>query len=316
MFTIVYLTHLMSFAMAAIILTSFAILAHKPLRLIFLSWLMFVPGFVLYFYARAPLASAPASSVGFGTFHSKILGLAYPLRGFSKFLDFFSLTILLLCVVAVVLRDKGFRLHFPWFVTTVLLVALYFATPGQIGDGGYIDLRILLYAFIVALASFRIQGLKRFVVLAGLALIVARSVELTYHFVAEQASLEKVIASLVVIPAQSRVLPLEPRWEGDRSIIFRPYMYAYAYGIVDKGWIAPSLMGVGIGVRPIRLSQDIYCPNKICGPLIETEPDWTRVQRDYDFIWAYNLPYYTPKLERLGSCVYNEGPVRVFRMNR
>jgi hypothetical protein len=313
LFTITYLAHLIGFAMAGIIVTLFANLSHKPFRMILISWLMFVPGFILYFYSRTPLAKAPASSLGFGTLHAKLFGLAYPLRGFSKPLDVFTLAILLVCILIVVSKDRGLRLNFPWLVTALLLLVLYFVTPGQFGRGTYMDLRILLFAFVVALASYQISSLKRVVIFAALVLILVRSVEVTYHFISEQAYLRKLDAAQMVVPAQSRILPIQPRWEGDRAVVLRPYIHMYAYGVIDKGWLAPSLFHIP-GVQPIRLDPSIYRPSEMS--LIESEPDWNEVQRDYDFVWAYNLPLYTSKLESIASLVYAEGPLRVFKLNR
>jgi hypothetical protein len=315
LFTMTYLSHLIGFAIAGIILTSFALLSRKSLRQIFISWLMFVPGFVLYFFAKAPLARAPATSIGFGALHSKIFGLAYPLRGFSKPLDVFTLAVFVICIVAVVLKDHRLNLNRPWFVTAMLLVILYFATPGQIENGGYIDLRILLFGFLVLLASLRIQNLKRVVIFAALVVILTRSAGLTYYFISEEVDLKKLETPILTLPAQSRLLPIEPRWEDDRPIVLRSYIHSYAYGIIDQGWLAPSLFHLP-GVQPIRLNQTVYCPNEMCGPLIEAEPDWEKIRRDYDFVWAYNLPLYNSKLEGIGKCVYAEAPLRVFKINR
>jgi hypothetical protein len=40
------------------------------------------------------------------------------------------------------------------------------------------------------------------------------------------------------------------------------------------------------------------------------------VQRDYDYVWAYNMTRFSKGLERAGDVVFAKGSLRVYRLHR
>lgn len=310
--TLLYLTHLIGFAVAGIIVTAFAVLSRKSFKVIASSWAAFFPGFVLYAYSQHNLPHKAPLIIHYESISERIRGLAFPLRGYTRALDALAVAVLCVIVVWAFTRDRGTRQTRCWAGTAAILVALYFVVPTGVGSGGYVNFRILLFAFIVALAGIPKFTRREWVTTAAAALVVARCIDVSYHFELAQPQMRQLQAAISVVPSESRVLAVEAASNSDQSMFLRP-IHVYAYGIVDRGWLTPSLFHLD-GVQPIRVRSDIYCPNVFCGPLNDSEPDWQRVNQDYQIVWIYGSSEYLPDIERLGTRVFTDGKVSIYRM--
>ena len=44
--------------------------------------------------------------------------------------------------------------------------------------------------------------------------------------------------------------------------------------------------------------------------------DWDSVQRDYDCVWVYDFPSWTPQLTTMGKMTYAGGNLRLYQLPR
>jgi hypothetical protein len=317
--TLLYLAHVVGFAVAGVTLTAFAVIARKPLRLLFLSWLGFVPGCVAFLYIRLWMAHvATPEAIGFSPLKSKLLALPYPFRGNHKAFDLAVIAAICTLAIVVALKDKESRLRIPWFATAVALVIVYFAAPAQIGDGGYFDVRILVFTFIVSLAAFRIGRYRRIVAIVLVLLVVTTCAEICHDFMSQQSSLAALEANSSVIPAQARVFPMELD-DNNIALPARPFVHSLAYLVIDKGILTPAIFHLP-DLHSLAMNGGIYCTNdpttNLCGPFIKQAPDWAQVEKDFDYVWAYNLPEYRAQLERIGTPMVAVGGLQIFRIHK
>jgi hypothetical protein len=312
--TLIYLTHLIGFAVAGVAVTCFCLFARKPLRTLLFSWLLFVPGTICYILSQRNLPRGGPAYLTYTTLSGRLKDLAFPFRGYTTRLDILIIAVLVVCGLVMIIQDGRIRLNWCWAGTALGLVLLYFVVPSGVGETqGYINVRILLFAFIVALAALKSVRHKRLLIVAAAVLVTARCADVAYHFVGAQPQFRTVEAAIAHIPDQSRVLPVEAAWDGNVSLFLRP-IHVYAYGVIDRGWLVPSLFHRP-GVQSIRLKQVAYCPNEFCGPLNATEPDWSQVQRDYDYVWLSSSIQYREHLDGAGQLIFSEGRLSIYRMN-
>jgi len=70
------------------------------------------------------------------------------------------------------------------------------------------------------------------------------------------------------------------------------------------------------GVQPLRITVETYRPPGFWPLEYKESPDWSKVQRDYDYVWAFNVPRFLPALAKMGELVFEGGDLRVFRVNK
>jgi hypothetical protein len=311
--TVLYLTHLIGFGVAGLIVTVYGLTARLSLREMLCSLALFVPGATMYLVWQLPLKNAVGFDYTTWDLHWKLAGLAFPLRGYSKSLDLFTLVAVIGCVVAVVWRNPSIRWNFRWLGVAAVVFAFYWVIPAKYGlGGGNVDVRIPQFLFIILLATMKPGGWKRVLIATAILLFAIRIGYVGYHFVQEETRLERLATSFSTIPAHARVMPLL-RFSEEGPYARRGEVHLWAYGIIEKGWLSPALFHIK-GIQPISLRNDIYCVKEGCGPLVDREPDWGRVSRDYDYVWAYDLPEYDSQLKAIGSCIFSESKIRVFHM--
>jgi hypothetical protein len=194
-----------------------------------------------------------------------------------------------------------------------ILVLLYFVVPLGIGQGGYINLRLLLFAFVIVLAAIRGVSHRKVIIRVGIALLLLRCGVVGYQFVAAQPEAKQLARAVSDIPVNARVLPVEAAADKNQSLFRRPFVHFYAYGVIRRGWAVPSLFHL-VGVQPIRLQDGVYCPNDFCGPLNTEEPDWEQVRRHYDFVWIYKSQPYIAGLSRVADLTYSDGTLSIYRL--
>src|SRR5207244_12159115 len=79
----------------------------------------------------------------------------------------------------------------------------------------------------------------------------------------------------------------------------------------ERGAVAPYLFDLR-GQTTLRTTEKIYIPMRpIKDPL-----DWDSVQRDYDCVWVYDFPSWTPQLTTMGKMTYAGGNLRLYQLPR
>lgn len=304
--TVLYFTHLLGFAVAGFVLTAYGLLARRW-RATVLSWLAFAPGVLLYLYSRMGAGRNP--QLEFSGVLRKLLGAREALRGYSLPLDVLTFLLLAGCAVALLWRNRELRWERRWLGAALALLALYAAFPAAYAGGTAADVRLLLFLFVVALAAVRPGARGRQVAAVVLLVFGLRWGSVMYRFASVQPEMAAVARSFPAVAPGARVLPLI---EHDENYSF---LMAWAYGVIERGWYVPYIFHLK-GVHPLELKLDTYRPDGFWGMRYPREPDWTRVQRDYDYVWAYDVARFDAALAGLGEQVFAEGKLRVYRLKR
>jgi hypothetical protein len=307
--TALYFTHLMGFGVAGIVMTAYALFAGKRLREILLSWALFIPGivFVLHSHARPEPAWAVLSR-GFG---AKVAGLLVAVLGWSPALDFLTLAALVGALAFAWAGNPQFVWNRRWLGVLACLFVLYWIFPAGYGAGMNADRRLLPFLFVLGLATARVGSRRRQLAVIAILLFALRAGALEHHFVSLQPHLEQMSRSFSVIPQDARVLPLVP-WAQGKPIVERHF---WAYGVIERGWFSPCLFH-DPGVQPFQLKLDTYNPYQpaSCGDLKSV--DWERVRTDYQYAWAYDVPQYSAALSAIGTPIFEEARLRVYRLGK
>ena len=311
-FTAGYFTHLVPFCVAGLVVTVYALLARRGLRKLLLSWLMFLPGALCYLRIWWTMGGRSAE-LQMHDLSERVEGLAAFAHGYSSWLDAATLAGLAAFLVAGKWRNARWRWNTRWAGVTAFLVVAYWVLPWGYGEGGYLYHRLLPVIFVLLLALGRMgsRGWK----LAPLALLffALRTASVTQNFRAAQGPLHALANSFALTPAGARVLPIVNAEEED--IILRPYAHFWAYGVVQRGWYSPYLTATP-GFVALRLRYAPYAPTGFWDTEYKEAPDWAQVQRDYDFVWAYDVRQFAPALEAIGQNVYSAGGLVLYRLNK
>lgn len=307
--TAAYFAHLLSFGMAGLLITAYTVLTRRRWREILLGCLLFVPATCLF-----PFSSVTAgkdSHFVFRAFTEKISALSAMTEGYSARLDRLTLLALAGCAIGAWWRNPDFKWNRPWPLLAAGLFALYWVFPlSYHGLGWPADTRLLPFLFLLLLVVAKVGRRAR--LLAGIALLLflLRTADVAYNFVFEQPELISLARSFSKTSENARVLPLiqpkdiEPhRWS---------YVHFWAYGVIERGWFSPYLFAEE-GVQALRIRSEAYRPE---GFRYSKSPDWKGVQRDYDYVWAYNVKHFSSELAAIGQLIYEEGPLQVFQLRR
>ncbi len=307
--TALYCTHLFAFVLLGLLATGYCLLERRPLRQLLLTWSFFAPGGFLYWLANSPGA-------GFGPIYwpppwDKLVNLFEPLRLYSRLGALGTLVVILGAFVAVRWRNPEFRWRRTWLRLTLAGVVLYFVLFDF--RGNFMDRRLTPFLFVLALATVKV-GRRTPVILAAAGLLLAiRTTDVVAHFAALQPELTRAEQSFPAIPARARVMPLiESRQE---PFQLRPYAHYWAYGVIERGWFCPHLFHVR-GVFLVGVRQASYIPPGTGWMHYEKPPDWERLRRDYDYVWAYNAARWAGDLTRIGDLVYSESDVAVYQLKK
>ena len=93
-----------------------------------------------------------------------------------------------------------------------------------------------------------------------------------------------------------------------------PERHFWAYGVIQRGWLSPCLFH-DPGMHPLAVSATIYDP---CQQALTPSAtlDWKRVASDFDYVWAYRVPRYSPALSSVGRLVFSDSGLEVFHLTR
>ncbi len=309
--TAAYFSHLMGFAVAGLVVTSYSLFTRRKFRELFFSGLLFLPGAV--FYLRSQLLSGAGHGVEFRSLWDKVSALHALMHGYSTTLDILTVALPGVCLLVIGWRKRGWEWNWPWLGVAAILFAFYWALPAAYGSGSDVDVRVLPFLFIVGLAAVKTGRGARLLVPLVLLFFVLRTGSVAHHFVSAQPGLATLARSFSVTPAHALILPVVEVDNDD--LLRRPFAHFWAYGVMERGWRSPYLFAIP-GQTPLRILQDSYTLDGFWDLSYEEAPEWDRVRQDYDYVWAYNVPRFEPGLAAVGELVYEAGELQVYRMKK
>ncbi|SPE31669.1 membrane hypothetical protein [Acidobacteriia bacterium SbA2] len=305
--TALYFTHLMGFGMACLVMTAYALFARQPLRLLWRSWFLFLPGLVLYLHSRS---SGGGLGLHYQGLAGKVGGLLLLMAAYSPVLDFMTLLAILLTFALVITVSPDFRWNTRWLGVLGCVFGLYWVFPSSFRAAMKADIRLLPFAFVLGLASVKLGRRARTIGLIAVVLFLVRAGEVERRFRSVQPHLEQLSESFSAIPEGARVLPVIDWWQA-RDALEGEF---WAYGVIRRGWFSPCLFH-DPGVHPFRIKLQAYTP---CSPnWIPLEAwDWSRIRNEFDYAWVYGAPQALAPLSGIGRIASQQSDLRVYQLCR
>lgn len=309
-FTALYFTHLLGFAIAGLIVVAYLAVSRRP----FLCWLwsgmLALPG--VAFYLHSSRVGLGVKEIVFHSWSEKIGSFGMILHGYWPWLDWISLAAVGVWFAAAWWRNAEFRLDYKWLAIAAFLSVLYWAIPWSWGEGSDLDIRVLPFLFVVIFATASVGRRAKILAAIPLLLFFARTVSVTRHFREAQPELEGLARSFDFVPRDALVLPIV---EGDEDPIERAFTHFWAYGVIRRGWFSPYLMDE-VGETPMRIIHDSYTPDGFWDLTYDAPPDWQRVQRDYEYVWAYDVEKFSDALDAIADPIYTSGALTLYRIRK
>ena len=310
-FTALYFTHLLGFAIAGLVVIAYLALSRRPIRDWLWSGALALPG--VAFYLHSSRVGLVANKIIFHGLEDKLDSLGMILHGYWPWLDGISLAALAAWFLAAWWRNPEFRWDRKWLAIAAIFFALFWMIPWMWGqEASDLDIRVLPFLFVAILTTARIGRRAKTLVAIPLLLFVARTVSVTRHFGEAQPALAGLARSFDAVPRGALVLPIV---EGDEDPIDRPFSHFWAYGVIRRGWFSPYLKDAP-GETPMRIIYDSYTPDGFWNLVYDETPDWQRVQNEYEYVWAYDVPRFSAPLAMIGEKVYSSGPLDVYRLRK
>jgi hypothetical protein len=309
-FTTLYFTHLLGFGIAGLVIMAYLTFGKRPVRDWIWSGALALPGIAFYLYSSR--VGLSVQKIIFHGFWEKLDSLGMILHGYSSTLDLISLVALCIWFFAAWWRNTEFRWNYRWLGVAAFLFVLFWAIPWMWGEGSDLDIRVLPLLFVVIFATTHVGKRAKWLAAIPLLLFAARTINTTQHFAAVQPELAGLARSFEVVPRGALVLPIV---EGDQDPIDRPFTHFWAYGVIRRGLFSPYLMDAP-GETPMRIIYDSYTPDGFWNHVYDEPPDWKKVQTDYEYVWAYDVPRFSDALNGIGDRIYSSGALEVYRIRK
>jgi hypothetical protein len=327
--TLLYFTHLVGFAIAALVVFTYSLLTRQTLPRLVTSLSLFATGGIVHLLQLVTRAGDywGRNSPHFSGLRDKLLTLTTDLfRAYARWDVLIILLALCICLLISVWKNPEFGFRYPWAGVAGVVLLVFLLMP-EVGYH-FFDIRILPYLFILSLCAIKVGRRARLVGAIGLLVFVLRSVDVVHGFMSQQAQLQRLARSFTAIPAYSRVLPMEPM-SANEAFFRRPYMHFWAYGVIERGWFCPNLFH-GQGLHPLVLHKskdELLTLNDLSrlnwpttGHLepgwqnVQLDPDWQEIPRHFDYLWIYDMPRFTAPGSSVGKLVYSDGLIAVFQL--
>ncbi len=308
--TALYFTHIVGFCVAGLVVSVYLISARRSLREFLLSWLLFLPGSLLYLHWKA--AQAGSWPAVYQPLSRKIGDLTAIMLGYSHALDFLTLLAILGCIFLACADNPELRWNRPWLVVLGCLFAVFLALPSNYGPGTMVARRILPFIFVVALAGAKVGRRGLYLVPIALGLFAVRTGNVEMNFTSIQPHLETLARSFTAIPENARILPMVHR----QSEAGTPEDDFWAYGIIKRGWFSPYLFH-DKGVQPLGVKLGTYTLGRYAAFVTLARPvKWSRIQSDYDYIWAYGASKYSRQMAGIGNLVLESDGLQIYQLTK
>jgi hypothetical protein len=266
----------------------------------------------LFLFAHNSGRQGAENLVLYGSVWEKIRQVFFPVRVYmSKPLDIFVIAGVVLAIWLLFRAQARIERQQVWLAVGAVLVMVYIAAPTQYGEGGYADVRIIPFLYLLLLAAFRFPRVPRSLIAGFALLVIFRVATVEWMFLAPQRELQQLSLAVDAIPRDAKVFQLGYR--NPRGIMGTGDLHFLEYAMIRRGLLVPSLFHLP-GVQPIRLVADIYCPNVFCYSWNSDPPDWQKVAHSYDYVWIpKNVTVALPASE-MGHVFYFNDSVTVYRM--
>jgi hypothetical protein len=306
--TALYFTHLVGFAVAAVVMTAYGFSARRPFKDMVSAWALYIPGMLCYLHSV--VGHGARGGFQFRALADKIGSLISVMVACSPAVDLLTLLVLLGVLAWAQIDNPEFQWNRHWRRATAILFLFYWILPAVIGPATNVDKRILPFVFVLSLAGAKVGRRGRKLAMIAVLLFFIRAGALERNFVSAQPHFVSLAGAISSIPPGARVLPLVD-WAGGASW---PERHFWAYGVIARGWVTPCLFH-DPGVHPFTLKDDPYDP---CGLAITpaTSLDWGRVGREFDYVWAYHVPQFSSSLSSAGKIVFAGENLQVFQLGK
>jgi hypothetical protein len=311
--TALYFCHIVTFFATGIVVAVCCLFAWKPLRIWVMSAAIFIPGLIFYVHSGRGTLIGTMGFI-FLNFDDKLDNLKGIMHGYSERLDQITLLALAAYFVVAWVKNRQFHVNWKWFGIAAVLFACYWALPWAYGEGSDLDVRMLPIIFGLIPAFARVGRRGWWLAPAVLLLFFARVENVTVNFREAQPELIGLAGSFEVTPMNARVLPIIQA-EDSGDALHHPFAHFWAYGVIRRHWYSAYLFEIP-GLNPLRLKKDAYTLDGFWDLDYRKEtPDWKAIQEDYDYVWCYNAPQYSDGLGKIGTLAYENGKLRMFKIN-
>jgi hypothetical protein len=311
---LVYLAHLIGFALAGIIMGLYCVVLHKPLARLLRLGLLSLPGLALFVYNMKRSLAGGALTYKGPSAWDKLRNIVSPFRVYSPYEDLMIIAGLALFLFLLYRNRNQIRWQPSWLAVCAMLFAVYLAAPSQYGAAGYIDVRIVPLLYLVALATIRTRNMSWTLNAAIVLLVLFRVATIDFLFASKQHGLEERTAGFQAIPFGARVFPLV-QLGSEKTIVGKAEIHHVAYGVIQKGFLVPTICYLP-GFQPLRTTGAGYCPNPFCEVVSLENTDWGQVAKYYDYLWVDAFPAAIPYAESIAERVPFNGTVAIYRVRQ
>jgi hypothetical protein len=306
-----YFTHLIGFLFAGVVMGLYSV-TRPNLREWLRSAALLVAGVIFYFISSRA-AESQTSGADFRTLHEKLQAFMLILHGYSGVFDYVSIAAIVFFFFLAWLWNREFQWQWRWLVVACGLVITFAVLPNGFGEGYDIDIRVLPVLFVVLFATARIGRRGWWLAPLALLLFAARTFDVTNHFRAAQPEMAGMAEAFPLTPPNVRVLPIVAGHDEDP--ILQYYAHFWAYGVIERGWFSPYLLE-SPGLMPLHIKTDSYTLDGFWDLDYNEKVDWAQVQKDYDYVWTYDVPDYEIGLRSVGDLIYSSGKLKFFKIRK
>jgi hypothetical protein len=310
--TLLFLTHLGGFAMAGVVLMLYTLLTAGIGRRLIRAGLVFVPGALMFLYAKLHGWAGRDLDYKSWVFIFKLRTMFVPVKAYSRSVEVLTLLAVLGTLIYFYQRREQLRLHLVWVPIILAIAVIHWILPDSYGDLGFINYRFCIFGFLFALAIPAFAGRRVVPILLVFLAFFIHVYDVSSYFVSEQSHLTRIANDFQYIPRNSLVLAYTSRgvnvpWEKQDD------MHFFGYGVIDRGWITPSLFHQS-GVQPLQLRVPMYADHDQYGEeLQQSKYTVDNLAQSYDYLWASNASYLDPYLTKIGNPVLAQGELQIFK---
>ncbi len=311
---LVYLAHLIGFALAGLTMGFYCLVQKKPWTRLLELGLISVPTLVLFAHNLKPSPAGGGLVYSGFIAWSKFRNLFFPFRVYSRTEDLIIITGLAVLLFLLFRSQREIRWQKAWIIVCVLLLVIYLAVPGEYGWVGFIDVRVLLLVYLMALATVRLKNMSWITSALLVLLVLFRIATVELLFASKQQDLEARTAAFQVIPSGARVFPIV-QFGAEGTLVGNAAVHHVDYGVIRNGFLVPTICYLP-GFQPLRATGAGYCPNLFCEVVNPENADWSRVAKSYDYLWVDTFPAAIPYANSIADRVFSDGRVTVYRVRR
>jgi len=309
--TLLYFTHLVGFAMAGLVMVTYGLMTRQAPRRMLSSLSVFIPGVLVHVRAMARGTGGHYGQQYQLEYAPKLLRLLDPFRGYTRFCVLLALVGVVISVALALWKNPDLKLNYPWIGVSSVVLVCCLITPQSFHQ---LDRRLLSFLFIFVLCMADVGRRARPLALIALLVFAGRCVDYSHAFFSQQAGLLRLARAIAVVPPHSRVLTMSAPFGRD-GYFRHPDLHFSAYGVIERAWFSPILFHTQ-GLHPLAFRVSAYPQQQFWPQTAGIDPDWQRVQSDYDYLWVSDLPRFFRPLSAFAQPVYTNDALTVFRVRR